>query len=236
MAKKQIRFHIEGTTPQTLPMARLAEYLKELAILCGYKKHVNFIRVETGSAPLVMEVDDIYETKVFSRIATAASHRGPQDARDANNHLRSMLKKDSFWADFKTENGEVRTSYPLIGEHKEKTYGPFWQEGFIDGIVVRLGGIDDTLPVHIVYEGRIFICNASKEIVRQLGPKIWGDPIRAHGKGKWFRNEQGIWEMKYFDIHSVEDLHATTLSDAVKRLREIPDNGLMELKDPLAEM
>lgn len=236
MPKKEIRFHIEGTTPQMLPMARLAEYIKELAALCGHKKQVHFMRVETGSAPLVMEVDEEVEQKVYARIERARSHRGPLEAREANNNLRLMLKKDSYWAEFKTADGEVRVTYPLLNEERQKTFGPFWQEGFIDGIVVRLGGIDDTLPVHLVFEGRVYICNASRDIVKQLGPKIWGDPIRAFGRGKWYRNEQGVWEMQYFNIHGIGEVRATTLSDAVQRLRNIPDNEITQLKDPLREM
>jgi hypothetical protein len=236
MSKKEIRFHIEGTTPQMLPMARLAEYLKELAVLCGHSKHVHFLRVETGSAPCVLEVDQEYEPKILARIQRAKTAKGPKDAVKANSNLIYMLKKDRFSAEFKAENGELIAAYPLATERKQETFGPFWQEGSLDGIVVRLGGIDETLPVHLVYEGRQYICNASREIVRQLGPKIWGDPIRAHGKGKWYRNEQGQWEMMFFDIHSVEGLEQSTLSEAVARLRAIPDNELYSLKDPIAEM
>src|SRR5262249_17111727 len=147
----------------------------------------------------VLEVDQEFEPKIFSRIERARTSKGPRDAIKANTNLREMLRKDRFWAEFKTENGEVRVTYPLAADPKQETFGPYWQAGYIDGIVVRLGGVDATLPVHLVYEGRQYICNASRDIVRQLGPKIWGDPIRAHGKGKWYRNEQGVWEMMFFD-------------------------------------
>ena len=236
MAKKEIRFQIEGTTPHALPMARLAEYLTELSVLFGNKHHVHFLRVETGSAPCVIEVDQEYEERVFTRVKKATLSRGPRDAVKANTSLRTMLKKDHLWAELKQDNGNVVVSYPLVKEKKQETFGPIWQDGSLDGFVVRLGGIDDTLPVHLVYEGRVYICNASREIVRQLGPRIWGNPVRVHGKGKWYRNEQGIWEMLFFDIHSFEDLEATTLSDAVGRLRAIADNDLLSMKDPLAEV
>lgn len=236
MANKELRFHIEGTTPHIIPMARLAEYLKELSILLGNKQHVHFLRVETGSLPCIMEVDQEKEESVISRVKKAVLSKGPREAVRANSTLRAMLKKDEFSAEFKTERGETFASYPLAKERKEETFGPFRQDGFLDGIIVRLGGIDETLPVHLIYEGRTYICNAGREIVRQLGPYIWGNPIRVHGEGKWYRNTQGLWELQFFDIQSFEPLEATTLSDAVTALRAIPDNGLMSLKDPLAEM
>jgi hypothetical protein len=236
VAKKEIRFHIEGTTPHAIPMARLAEYLRELSILFGNKHHVHFLRVETGSLPCVIEVDQEYEERIFRRVKAAMLKRGPRDAVKANSSLRAMLKEDRLWAELKQENGNVVASFPLVKDKKQETFGPFWQPGSLDGMVVRLGGIDETLPVHIVYEGRQYICNASREIVKKLGPYIWGDPIRAHGRGKWYRNEQGMWEMLFFDIESIEDLNATTLSDAVSRLRAIPNNELVSLNDPVAEM
>jgi hypothetical protein len=234
--KKEIRFHIEGTTPHLLPMARLAEYLSQLAVLFGNKQHVHFLRVESGSAPCVMEVDLEYEQKVFSRVQKAVSNKGPREVIKANSSLRAMLKKDDLWAELKAENGDVVVSYPLIKHDKQQTFGPFSQDGSLDGIVVRLGGIDKTLPVHLVWEGRQYICNAGKETVRELGQRIWGDPIRVFGKGKWYRNEQGTWELEFFDIDRWEDLDPSTLSDAIARLRAIPDNDLMTLNDPLAEM
>jgi hypothetical protein len=236
MAKKQIRFHIEGTTPHALPMARLAEYLTELSTLFGNKQHVHFLRVETGSAPCVIEVDQEYEERVFARVKRAELKRGPRDAVRANLSLRTMLKRDQLWAELKRENGDVVVGFPLVKEKEEETFGPYWQDGSLEGYVVRLGGIDETLPVHLVYEGRIYICNASRDIVRQLGPRIWGNPVRVHGRGKWYRNEQGIWEMLFFDIHSFEDLEASTLSEAIEHLRAIPDNDLLSMRDPFGEV
>jgi hypothetical protein len=236
VAKKELRFHIEGTTPHTIPMARLAEYLAQLAVLMGNKQHVHFLRVETGSLPCIVEVDEQSEDHIISRVKRAAISKGPKEAIKANTALKAMLKQDEFSAEFKTDKGETFASYPLIKERGEETFGPFKQDGFLDGMVVRLGGIDETLPVHLVYEGRTYICNAGKEIVRQLGPHIWGEPIRVHGEGKWYRNAQGRWELQFFDIQKFEPLQATTLADAVTALRAIPDNGLLSLRDPLGEM
>jgi hypothetical protein len=235
-AKKEIRFHIEGTTRDSLPMTRLVEYLSELAKLFGNKQHVHFLGVEPGSETCVVGVDQEYEEPVLTRIKNAELKRGPKDVVSAGRNLRAMLKKDEFWADFKRENGEVVASYPLVTEKKKETFGPFWQEGSLDGIIVRLGGIDETLPVHLNYEGRTYICNASRSVVKELGPHIWGDPVRVHGRGKWYRNEQGVWEMEFFDIQSWDPLEQSTLSDAIARLRAIPGNDLKSLEDPLAEM
>jgi hypothetical protein len=234
MARKEIRFHIDGTSPHTIPMARLAEYLTELSALMGNQKKVHFLRVEEGSLPCVMEIEPTIEPKILYRVKRAAAHKGPQEAIKAQKNLREMLKHDSLSAALKTDNGEIVVNYPLVREKKEETFGPFWQEGSLEGRVVRLGGIDETLPVHLVYEGTQYICNASRDIIRQLGPKIWGDPIRVYGRGKWCRDVSGKWVMQFFDISSFEDLSDSTLSDAISKLRAIPDNSLKSIEDPLA--
>jgi hypothetical protein len=236
MAKKELRFHIEGTTPHEISMSRLAEYLREIADLLGNKQDVHFLRVETGSLPCIMEIEEQKEDAIISRVKKAIVNRGPKEAVNASSKLRLMLKRDDFSAEFKTDNGETFASYPLGKEKKEETFGPFWQEGSLDGIVVRLGGIDETLPVHLVFEGRQYICNATREMVKQLGSYIWGNPIRVHGKGKWYRNAQGMWELQFFDILGFEPLQETTLSEAVSDLRAISENRLASLADPLDEM
>jgi len=234
--KREIRFHIEGTSPHVIPMARLAEYLTELALLFGHKKHVHFLRVEQGSLPCVIEVEPKTEEAIYSRVKRAAASKGPRDAIRASSAIRAMLRRDHLSAELKNQDGDIVASYPLDKEPKQDTVGPFWEDGFLDGIVVRLGGIDETLPVHLVYEQRHYICNANREIVRQLGSRIWGSPVRVHGRGKWYRNTHGAWELQFFDIQSFEDLNESNLLDAVTRLRAIPNNALRELKDPLAEM
>ena len=77
----------------------LVEYLAELAVLFGNKNHVHFLRVETGSAPCVIEVDQEYEERVFTRVKRAMFKRGPNDAVKSNSTLRAMLKKDELWAE-----------------------------------------------------------------------------------------------------------------------------------------
>ena len=48
---KEFRFKIEGKvngeemTPLTLPMARLAEYITDLAMIMGHRESVHFIKV-----------------------------------------------------------------------------------------------------------------------------------------------------------------------------------------------
>lgn len=236
MAKNEIQFRIEGTTPHTLPMERLAEYLKALASVLGSKKHVHFLRVEKGSALNVIEIDEQEIERVFTRAKRAATGRGSKEAVKASSSLHSMLRQDHHSAELVSEEGDLLLSYSIAKDGKEKPIGPIWQDGSLDGLVVKLGGLDETLPVHLVYEQSHYICNATRDIVRDLGQYIWRSPIRVHGRGKWSRNTEGKWELEWFDIQSFEPLEDVSLSDTVGKLRAIPNNDIFSLKDPLAEM
>jgi hypothetical protein len=46
MSPVEYVFRIDAFTPDTLPMARLAEYLSALAKLLGHQEHTHFVRVD----------------------------------------------------------------------------------------------------------------------------------------------------------------------------------------------
>jgi hypothetical protein len=75
MPKKELHFSIEGTTPHTFPMARLAEYLRELAKLLGSEDCFHFLRVDEGSANCAMEIDSEQEHSVAERVRQAQSEQ-----------------------------------------------------------------------------------------------------------------------------------------------------------------
>ena len=55
--QREYRFVIDAYRPDTLPMARLAEYMGELARLLGRLDQVHFVRLEEGSTALVQRVE-----------------------------------------------------------------------------------------------------------------------------------------------------------------------------------
>ena len=55
--QREYRFIIDPYSPGTLPMARLAAYMGELARLLGRLDKVHFVRLEEGSTVLVQRVE-----------------------------------------------------------------------------------------------------------------------------------------------------------------------------------
>ena len=134
------------------------------------------------------------------------------------------------------DKGEVLIEFPRQSQGTEETYGPFWEDGSLDGMLIKIGGMDETVPVHLLYEGVHHACNTTRELARKLAPYIFGKTIRVYGRGKWYRNSEGKWELRWFDIRDFEELNDASLLDVVGSLRAIPHNDLMTAKDPLGDI
>jgi hypothetical protein len=236
MPKKELQFRIEGATPHTLPMARLAEYLRELAKLLGSEERVHFLRVDEGSANCLMEVEAEDEPVISERVRLAQAGHANKDANKAFQTLQDYLHDDDHSAVMQWEKGDVVIQFPGRANGQGEVYGPFYEEGSIDGLLVNLGGVDETIPVHLVYQGRRFNCNATRDMARRLRNYLLEKPIRVYGRGKWYRSADGDWEMRRFDIHDFEELSDTSLWDVVGQLRSVPDNDLTKSEDPLGDM
>jgi hypothetical protein len=96
--------------------------------------------------------------------------------------------------------------------------------GSVEGLVMRVGGTDDTIPVLLESEGKqIAGCYTDKKIARQLAQRLF-DPVRLHGQGTWARDTESVWSLMSFRIDSFEWLQDEPLSVIVEQLRAIPSD------------
>jgi hypothetical protein len=216
-------------------MARLAEYLRRLANVFGNEDHIHFLRVEDGSHASVIEIDEEIEPVVIARTRDAAIGRGPDEAVAGYEALQESLEENGFTAELEQEDGEIVAAFAIPAEADVETFGPFWQEGTIDGLLTRIEGVDETIHVTLIFEGSRCKAEANRELGVHLGPRFY-KLVRLFGRGKWFRNAEGRWELQRFVIHSFEDLEDVSLPEIVERLRAIPDNDLKTLADPISEI
>ena len=233
---REYRFKIDGYTPLTLPMYRLAEYIADLSLLLGSKDAVHFVRVGKGSANLVHVIDEPEEPKVRERLTLVKSGLAPNDAGRAFADINEKLKADNAKGRILDDTGTRLLYFPGVKKEQPLIYGPFNQQGTIDGVLIKIGGRDETVPV-VIQEGEaIHHCNASREMARKLAPHLFGNTLRLQGTGKWYRDEDGTWELDWFNIASFEPLNDDALPVVVSRLREIQDNDWESVKDPLGEL
>lgn len=94
-APHEYRFIIDGLSPDRLPMARLAEYMADLARLLGEVESVHFSRIESGSMQTVQTVEPAARPFVRDRLKAVLSAEAPEDAAKAFKALNGRLAADN---------------------------------------------------------------------------------------------------------------------------------------------
>jgi hypothetical protein len=221
-AGKEYRFKIDVFTPETLPMKRLAEYLAPLATMLGEETAVHFQKLEPGSTVVVHKVDFEAIPKVRERAAAIRRGDAPKDAVVAFRAINKLLREDNGVGTLRDrKNGADIIRFPGREEEVEKPLS-IRQHGSIDGIVMRVGGRDETVPVLIQTETQeqtgIW---TERRIAKELAVRLF-ESVRVFGKGRWTRDVDGFWKLMDFKIESFEPLLDTPLSAAIGRLRAIP--------------
>lgn len=232
----EYKFRIDAFTPATVPMARLAEYMADLAVILGEPRNVHFVRLEESSLVLVQRIDDVAAPKVQERVRSVKSGRGPQDAMKAYQNANKKLKQDKCVGSLNNADGAELIYFPGREEQEGESFYAFSQEGSLDGAVIAVGGKSDPVPVHIQSQGVVYNCYAKRDVAKQLGLHLFTTELRVYGTGRWLRNEIGTWEMQRFMITSFRILNDQPLSVVVAKLRDVPGSGWKNVADPFAEL
>jgi hypothetical protein len=220
-AGAEYRFKIDAFTPETLPMARLAEYLRELAMILGERASVHLVRLEEGSTVLVHKIEREAVPKVRARTIAVRRGDAPRDAVSAFRTVNRFLREDNAVGLLQERKGATPILRFPGREEAEEQFPSVRQRGTIDGVVMRVGGIDETVPVLLESEGQqIAGCNTTRQIAKELAHRLF-EPVRLVGNGRWSRDAEGVWTLADFRIEGFEVLQDAQLSTALKKLRAI---------------
>jgi len=240
---KELRFKLEGKiddvdfAPTTLPMARLAEYITDLAVLLGHKESVHFIQVEKGSAMSLIYYDALEETRIFNRVRGAAEGTGDPEAVEAYQKIDRRLKRDN--GSGRLVNGKAELAeFPGIHQPQPEVYPRIREHATIVGKLRRVGGKGDTIPIWIERADRQMFYGETTELLSKQLSAFYLQIIRVHGVGTYFRNEDGVWAQDKFTIQSFDPvpLAEESIIATFDKLRAIDDNEWNQIKDPLAEL
>ena len=232
--QREYRFVIDTYRPDTLPMARLAEYMGELARLLGRLDQVHFVRLEEGSTALVQRVEPEAAPDIKERLRALRQDNQPDDAAKAFTTLNRYLADDNATGLLQEGEGAEVLRFPGREAPAPSTFGAFNQTGVLDGVLIRIGGRDDTVPAHLRDGDMIHLCNATRDMAKRLAVHLYGPPLRVHGNGRWERDADGGWVMKRFNITSFDVLDDAPLGEVARRLRDVKGSGWKEVEDPTA--
>lgn len=239
--KLTIRGKIDGheVTPKTLPMSRLADYLKEFSKLLGYRDHIHLKEIAEGSAAPVAWVEEEKEAKVRERVRLAAIGRGPEDANRAYTQLNEQFARDD-WSGQVSEKIDTYEAKLIEFPGKQKQvhpiYGPIKENASVQGELKRVGGEEPTIPVWLRdADGSLIPCDASKAIAKELAHLLFQE-VRLNGIATYVRDENAEWQLLNFEIQSYVPLAPESIASVISDLRAIPGSEWNKMDDPLAEL
>lgn len=228
-------FRIDVWKPETLPLKRLAEYAGELAKLFGSTPDVHLLKIRRGSHVQEFAVANTARASVERQLALVRSADAPEELVRPYRNVNQYLRTDGGSAVLKLKGGAKLIEFPGCKTPLAEEV-VIHEAGTLDGVVIRVGGKDDTVPVWLEGENRERLaCTASRPIAKELAGHLFGDAVRVSGMGKWRRNADRLWELEDFVIKSWQTLDETPLDEMVTKLRAVPGSGWDQLDDPQAE-
>jgi hypothetical protein len=227
-------FRMDTLTPDTLRLSRFVDYVDALRGIFDAGDDIFFRQVRKGSAVLEFSIADKAVPRIEKRLSLLGSADAPADMALQCAAINRYLRRDNASAKLMRKGGRVvlarfagiRT--PLAQE------AIVHENGTLDGVVVGVRGIDDSVPVWLqTDEGITLKCNAKRELARRIAP-LFDTYVRVAGKGKWRRGDDARWTLEEFDIQSFERLDETPLHELVQSIQALEGNGWNELEDAQA--
>jgi hypothetical protein len=232
---REYRFKIDAFSPETIPMERLAQYLSDLARMMGESANVHLARIDKGSTIPVIRVDWEAEPKVRERLREVSFNEGPAEARRAYKEINKRLVEDNANGVLLDPARSKVIQFPGRDGANQVEFGPITQSGSFQGILIKLGGENDPVPVHLENGDEKHIAWAPRRIAKQLAEHLFTSVVRVEGKGKWTRNRMGEWDLVRFTISSFEVLQSGSLKSQIEGLRKI-GGAWKQHDDPIAEL
>jgi hypothetical protein len=232
---REYRFEIDAFTPDTIPLARLSQYLADLAKMMGQESSVHLLRIAKGSTVPIITVDWEAEPKVRERLNAVKVNEGPAEARRAYKEINKRLIEDNANGVLFDPSSTKVIRFPGRDGANQPQFGPITQPGVFQGILIKLGGENDPVPVHLEDGDDKHIVWAPRRIAKELAPHLFTSTIRVEGNGRWQRNRTGDWEMLGFQVTRFDVLPEGDLRKSVEALRAVP-GAWKNSADPLADL
>lgn len=212
--------------PDELPMDRLADYLREFALILGKENHPVFSSIRESSVVLCAKVPEAAQGRVEKRLLDA--QRGEMQSGIGKHlvHLETMMLEDGISkAEFL--DPKERVIYSLLAAN-EPVFYTVNQSGEIDGEITGVVGADDTLHIRVRdWAGRdVRLITRDLSLGHDLAKHFRSGILRLYVQGQWNRLESG-WmpDSRKCVVNSFQTLNESSATEVFNTLRAIPGNG-----------
>lgn len=225
-------FVIDAFTPDTIPMARLADYMRELADLLGKREALHFERVEAGSLKIRYWTPKEHAEEIAQRPSMLVAGTADETTKAAFNKINDLLEADNAVGNFNFS--AVVLPFPGRERVHAPIYGPIEEDFSVEGQLVRIGGKDKTIHA-LLQDGQQFVtCEMTRGLAMDMCHFLFGPTIRVTGQARFRRDRDGAWEQLSFKAAHFEELDDAPLSEVVQRWRSIKGNDWKGVPDPLS--
>jgi hypothetical protein len=109
------RFELDAAfTPETIPMARLAEYMGKLAALLAEPAYVHFARLEAGTVEVLARVDPPAIPKVADRVNQVELAEEGSELRKIYRQIDKLAAEDNATARLKRRQSGAKLEAQVI--------------------------------------------------------------------------------------------------------------------------
>lgn len=227
---------IPGASPATLPMDKLADYLKEFAELLGLENKPVFVGIKNASIGLKGKVPPRRRDQAWKRVQEAKYKPTSRPGRHLK-AIETLLSRDGFReAELKDNEGKVLCLFRSEEQIPMQTM-TVRKHGAVDGIVTGLKGADDTM--HLYLRDQMSrdhnLVVRDEELARELLRHFRAGMVRVRVYGSWQRTEDGwVPESGRCVVDSYDQLDETPLAEVMASLANIAGNRWAEMDDPIA--
>lgn len=220
--------------PDDMPLDKLAEYLKEFALILGKDNQPVLSSVDEGSILLCAKIPGHKQSHVEQRLLDAQRGDTQSGVSKYLIRLEAMMLDDGITkADFLNPQQQVLVSLQAANEPVLYSVS---QTGEVDGEITGVMGADDTMHITLKeWGGRIVKLVADVRTGRELGHHLRTGSVRLYAHGQWNRTDAG-WkpDPKKCFVDRFEVLDESGVVEIFNELRAIPGNGWATEPDPLA--
>lgn len=216
-AKSEIRMHIPGHLPETLPLERLLAYLDALTELLEPARALHLVRIEEGSAVPVFRARPQVARDLRDGWARVRRGEATQKQQQARGRLMRLVREDGGTV-LTLEDAEGVIAEVTEDERAPTAIGGIRQQSSLAGVLLRVGGTHGGLQL-LADDGRIIgRIDCPRELARMIAPHLYGW-VRIHGPASWERGADGAWRVERMTAQSFDVLRDETLEQTIERLR-----------------